>query len=432
MAGQDTVSFDEVLRTVWGPAILELVPQKIKLLELFEERDANDWGGREVQQTIHIGRNRGVGAYSEMGAVPAAGQQEYATARIPMRYIGGRIQLSAQVMKASQGPRHAAASAMEEETTRLIKDLRAELNRMLNGDGRGVLAFVNGDPSTGTTITVDSPHGVAGATNGNRFISVNDRVTFVNPATGAIRASADHLVSAYAAGGTTYTASAAAAAAVEDNDYIVRANKATLTDVSDTSYAKETMGLRGHVDDGTYVSTYFGLNRTTFPKLQASVIAVNGAVSGEVIQKGLDMTDQRGDGEVSDFVLHHSVRRAYLAVTEDARRYQGGDLSNPDAGTRAAKRQAVTFGGIPFMEEKYCDYGVIYGIDRSNFIQFVEEPGKWFDDDGSILQRLGSGTTFQHGVEGFYYIWKNFFCKAPNQSVRFDGISASVAVVHVD
>src|SRR3972149_1905048 len=169
MAGQDTVSFDEVLRTVWGPAILELVPQKIKLLELFEERDANDWGGREVQQTIHIGRNRGVGAYSEMGAVPAAGQQEYATARIPMRYIGGRIQLSAQVMKASQGPRHAAASVAVQHPVQL-------------GDGRGVLAFVNGDPSTGTTITVDSPHGVAGSTNGNRFIPVNDRVTFVNPA----------------------------------------------------------------------------------------------------------------------------------------------------------------------------------------------------------------------------------------------------------
>lgn len=432
MPGQDTTSYDEVLRTVYETGIRELIPQKVKLLELFEERDANDWGGREVLIVNKIGRNQGVGAYAEMGAVPAAGSQQYADTRIPMRYIGGRITLSAQVMRASQGPRHAAASAMDQETNGLIKDLRAELNRMLHGDGRGVLAFVNGDPGTGTTITVDSPGGVAGATNGNRFLSVNERVTFIVPATGALRASADHLVSSYAAGGTTYVASAAAAGVVGDNDYIVRANMVTPTDVSDTGYAKEPMGIRGLIDDGTYVATLHGMNRTTYPLMQASVIGSVGALSADVIQRAIDMADQRGGGDIDRLIMHHSVRRAYLRITEDERRYQGGDLSNPDAGTKAAKRGAVTFGSIPFMEEKYCDYGVIYGCDSSSFERYVEEPGKWFDDDGSILQRLGTGTTLQHGVEAFYYIWQNFHCKEPNKNFRLDGVTATVAVVHVD
>jgi hypothetical protein len=429
---QDTSKFDEVLKDYYEGGIRELIPLKVKTYNMFEERDAKPFGGRHVRFPSKVGRNQGVGAYAEGGALPTAGRQQYATATIPMRYLGGRIKLTKQVMEFSESNKGAFSSAMDQEMRGLVNDLTAEMGRIIFGDGRGILAVVNGDPSTGTTITVDAPGGFSGATNGARFINPGMLVTFVTPGTGQIVASADETVTAVPAAGTTFTIGSAAAAAIADNDYIVRAHKASLTDVSDTSYAKEPMGLAGLVDDGTYVSTLHGLNRTTYPIVQSTVISSVGALSADVLQRGIDLADQRGGGTVEKLIMHHSVRRAYIAMTDNGRRYTGGDLSRPDAGTVAAKGQSLTFGGISIMEDKYAPYGTVFGVDTSTFSRYVSIPGAWMDEDGSILQRVGSGSTAEDAFEAFYRLWLNFHVEEPATCFRLDGVTATVAVSHVD
>ena len=185
---QDTSAYDEALKTVYEGGIRELIPTKVKLYNKFQEKDAKDWGGRYVEFPIRVGRNQGSGFGSESGLVPAAGRQSYATVRIPMRYQYGRIHLTSQVMKASQGSKSAFASAMEQEMDGLLRDMTAEMGRVILYDGRGVLALVNGATST-ATVTVDSPGGVAGADNGSRFINPGQVLAAVNPATGALLAS---------------------------------------------------------------------------------------------------------------------------------------------------------------------------------------------------------------------------------------------------
>ncbi len=429
MAGTDTSTADEILKTVYGE-IKELIPHKFRTLEMFEERDAKEWGGRFVEYPAHVGRNSGVGSYAEMGALPPAGAQKYATVRIPMKYTGGRVQFSTQIMKASQGPRSAFVSIMESEMQGLVKDLRNYLARAILHDGRGILAYVNGT-STGTTVTVDSPGGVAGATNGTRFINAGDLVTFVTAATGAIVASADETVVTVPAAGTTFTTGTSTSGPV-DNNYVVRANKAALTDVSDTSYVKDPMGLLGGIDDATYVATYMNVNRTTYPSTQSTVIGSVGALSSDVMQRGIDLADQRGDGEISKFIMHHSVRRAYIAMTDDGRRYMGGDLNRPDAGTVAAKKRPLTFGGIELWEEKYAPYGMVFGCDESSFVRYTEDKGSWMDEDGSVLQRLGTGSSLQDGYEAFFRRWENWVVEKPNTCFRLDGVTASVVVSHID
>lgn len=435
MAGQDTASFDEALKTVYEQRIVELLPAKLPVYQKAREMDAREWGGRYVEFPSRVRRNAGVAAYAEMGAMATAGKQGYATTRIPMRFTAGRVQLSAQVIEASRAGRMAFAPALSQEMDGLVRDIAHEHGRMIHSDGRGVLAYVNGDPSTGTTITVDAPGGVAGATNGNRFIPLEGIVTFVTPATGAIVASAAETVTAIPSGGTTFTIGSAAAGDVADNNYIVRAANASVTDVSDTNYAKEPMGLRGHVDDGTYVATYHNINRTTYPIMASHVITLNGALSSDVLQRAIDVADQRGEGSIETLVMHHSVRRAYIGMTDDQRRYSGTDLSKPDAGTVAAKKQKLTYGGIELMEDRFCDYGTIYGMDWGGFERWVMEPGRWMrhgHDEGSVLMALGTGSTRQHAYEAIYYIWQNFHHTRPNACFRIDGVTATVTAIHID
>lgn len=436
MAGQDTSSYDAVLKDLYEGAIRDQVVTNAKMYRRFQDKDAKLWGGRQVTYPIRTGRNQGVGAYAEGGSFPTPGRNAYTNVSIPMRYVGGRIRLTSQAMKHSQSSKGAFASAFQQEQDGLVEGITNEFGRMIWSDGRGVLGLVNGDPGTGTTVTVDSPGGFAGATNGTRFINVGELVTFVTPATGALVASADETVTAVAATGLTFTTGSAVAAAIADNDYIVRAHVASVSDISGTSYAKEPMGLAGLVDDGTYVATLHGVNRTTYPIYASTVIgsttAPVGALSSDVIMRGIDLADERGGGNIDLLAMHHSVRRAYIQLTDEGRRYQGGDLSRPDAGTVAARGRNLTFGGIDIEVDKYATYGTLYGLDTSTLVRFVEVPGEWVADDGAILRPVGVGATFTDEWEAAYRVWQNFHNEYPNKSFRLDGVTSNIVVAHID
>jgi len=436
MAGQDTTAADAILKDWYEGAIRDQIVTKAKMYRRFQDKDAHQWGGRQVTYPIRTGRNQGIGAYAESGAFPTPGRNSYTTVSIPMRYEGGRIRLTSQAMKHSASDKGAFASIFQQEQDGLVEGFVNEFGRMIWSDGRGVLALVNGDPGTGVTVTLDSPGGMPGALNGSRFLNLNELITFVEPVTGGLRAAADEFVAAVPNTGLTVTIGTAAAAVIADNDFVVRANVAGVTDISGTSYAKEAMGLRGLVDDGTYVATLHGVNRTSYPIFASTLIGSAsspvGALSADVIQRGLDVAEQRGGGDIDLFACHHAVRRAYLQLMDSGRRYAGGDLMSPDAGTKAAKGRNMTFGGIEMEVDKYADYNVLYGLDTSTLVRFVEVPGEWINDDGAILRPVGVGATFTDEWEAAYRIWQNFHNEYPNKSFKLEGVTATTVVVHVD
>ncbi len=436
MAGQDTAAADSILKDFYEGPIRDQIQTRAKMRSRFKDLDAKTWGGRQVTYPIRTGRNQGIGAYAEGGSFPTPGRNTYTSVSIPMRYVGGRIRLTSQAMKHSATDKGAFASIFQQEQDGLVEGFVNEFGRMAWSDGRGVLALVNGDPGTGVTVTLDSPGGFAGAVNGSRFLNVGELITFVAPTVGTLVASADESVTAVPTTGLTVTIGSAAAAAIADNDYVVRANVAAVSDISGTSYAKEPMGLAGLVDDGTYVATLHGVNRTSYPIFASTVIgsttAPVGALSADVIMRGIDLAEQRGSGNINLLAMHHSVRRAYLQLTDDGRRYMGGDLSRPDAGTVAAKGQNLTFGGIELEVDKYATYGALYGLDTSTLVRFVEVAGEWINDDGAILRPVGVGATFTDEWEGAYRVWENMHNEYPNKSFRLDGITATVVVVHQD
>ena len=430
---QDTSAYDVVLKTVYEGGIRELIPTKVRTLEKFQEKDSKSWGGRFVEYPARVGRNQGSGWGTELGNLPTAGRQKYTNVRIPMRYQYGRILLSAQVMKASEGSKNAFASAMEQEMQGLIKDMTSQRGRAILGDGRGIMALAGATPTASATVAINSPGGFTSVTtNGGRYINPGDVIGFINPTTGTLRA-ANITVQSVAANGATLVANAAPTTGAAANDFMVKVMQAGSTDVSDTSFQKEPMGLMGLIDDGTFVPTLHNVNRTTYPIYQSTVIGAVSALSADVLQRGIDLADQRGDGEISDLIMHHSVRRQYLAMMEQDRRYISGDLSRPDAGTVAAKRGKLAFGGIEITEEKYCPYGTVFGVDASGFSRYVEVAGEWADEDGAVLSRVGPGTTSaQDAFEAFYRIWDNFHNDFPARCFRLDGVTATIVVAHID
>lgn len=428
MPGATISTIDAVLKEVYQPKLKDLLNSKVIAWQLFH-KDTESWEGRYVRYPVNLGRNEGVMATSEGGTLPDAGNQVFVETQIPVRFVHGRIQLTIQTIKHSRTNRGAFVRAMDSEMRGLVRDVKNDLNRAIFGWGLGALALVNGDPGTGTTVTVDAPGGVAGATHGNRFLRANMNIAFINPSNGSIRAGGARSISSVSSDGTQITLGSAADGAVADNDYIVRAATATTAVVGDTAYNREPMGLLGLVDDTTYLTTLNNISRSTYPIWRSGVISSVGPLTADILQRGLDVADQLGEGEITTFLCHHSVRRAYLTLTDPDRRYAGAQqLANPDAGTKAAKMQPVTFGEIPWIVDKFAPYGILFGIDKSHFTRYVEVEGEWADEDGTILLRVQDVDSY----EARYRCFENYANDRPAASVRWDDIDATVVVAHLD
>src|SRR5262245_26310794 len=128
MATADAMA--EVLKTIWGPGIVEAIKNDTPLYDQFREMDAREWGGRGVEYPIKVARTEGVGAGSPGGALRTAGQARFQSYRIPMTYRWGRVSFDGPSMKASEGSRAAFNSIMDIEMKGLLDTLKADAGRM--------------------------------------------------------------------------------------------------------------------------------------------------------------------------------------------------------------------------------------------------------------------------------------------------------------
>ena len=431
MAGQSTGvgAFDEVLKIRYEKGIVDALNQEQPVLNLMK-KETEGWSGKQVTFPGKLTRNFAAAATAEGGNLHDAGAQAYKDFVIPVKYNHGRIQLTAAVMKASENSKGAFARALGSEIDGLVLDLANYRGRVVMGYGASVLCLTNGDPGTTTTITVDSPLGVAGSVNGNKYIQPGMYVAVLNPSGPAIRAGGARTVSTVAADGNSFTISAAADAAVADNDWVVIANSATSTTLADTTTNLEQMGLLGIVDGTTYVSTFHGIDRSASPgtQLQSVVISSVGALSADVIQRGIDSVYQKARGKTSHLIMEHATRRAYLTMMENDRRYMGASLMKPDAGSAAAKMADLRFGEIPIVVDKDCPYGTIFGVEADTMTRWILTEGEWADETGAILRFVAN----QDSYEAIYRIFDNFSCENGARNFRLDGITVNAVVVHLN
>lgn len=425
MAQDTTVSgFDAALKDVYAGPIRNQLNEKTRLLDIFTKGDIEqyEWEGRQVVLSLRKSRNSGVKATAEGGGLPIAGKQGYANLKIPMRFIQGRIELTAQVMKASRSDKGSFARAMDSEQKGLVDDLARQRNRMLAGFGAGTLATVvtTGVVNSGSNIQIANPGGVTGTTNVTRFAKV-----------GAVVAITDVT-------GVTFRVVGTITAVAEPNIQLDTTTLAlTAGDLitlgtnslgsNESSFNLEPMGLTGIVDSTTFVSSIFGLDRSQAANafFRSNIVSNVGAVLPDVLQRGTDDTEERSGEVIDQYLAHVSVRREIIKLTESDRRYMGsGTPKNFDAGTEAGAFKAeYTFNGTSVKVDKDLPYGTLYGVNKSHLFWVPEVEGEWADDDGTVLFRVQNKDNY----EARYRVYENFFSDKGDAHVRFDGISATVS-----
>lgn len=427
--GLDLTAFDSVLKTVFARQLVDLLNSDVKLYSKYQKADKETWEGRDhIEYPLRVGRNEGFAFGRPRGPIAEAQSQQYVPFKVPLRYGWGRINIDAAVIKVSKTNRGSFKRALQSEMDGLREDFTDDLNRIMFHDGRGVLAMVNVASTGTTTVTVDSPGGVAGAVNGARFLQIGQKIAILNTTGTAVNAV--RTVSSLASDGNSITTVGTNSSTdAVDNGLIVRAPNLNVTDVADTSFNLEPMGLLGQVDDGTYVNSYFNVNRTTYPIMKSAVFSSVGALNLDVMQQAFDVAAQIGRGSPTEIWCHHSVRRSYLALLVANRRYLStGGANKHDGGFAGqALSDAVEFSGIPLNVDKDAPYGTMFGVDFDGAINFENTPGEWVDEDGAVLSRL-------HGSDVFEAVWRcflNFAHEKPNKMFRLDGINSNIVVAHI-
>ncbi len=426
-------NFDPVLKTFYGPALVRLLNNKNRTLKLFTKNSDRSLSvdGRNVIYPIHYQRNPAVGAVGENKTLPVAQNQGTTSVTIPYQFNYGRIQLSIQTIKQSMTSRGAFKKAMELEMKGVVDDLSRERNRQLWGYGVGILAIVSGQQATGATINLRSPGGVAlpggvvGSTGAARFLLTNQYVVFVRNATPSSATDANIVagtsvcqVSSIAADGSSVTFTGNTGATLNDGDLVINAPG---NDITTCAVNREVMGLLGIVDNGTYLGTLFGVTRTSVPKYNSTVLAVNGSLTLDYLQRASDIADEKGcDTQKVVLFAHHSTRREYLNLMTPLRRYTGEQVNNPDGGFKGGAIETdITFANRPIMVERMCPLGMIFGIDPSYNQRYILTEGEWADDDGTVLQRISN----QDAYEARFRIFDNFHNDKPASCFRLDNIS---------
>lgn len=375
---QTLTNFDEALRTDYLPVIRQQLNHKTILADKIQ-RNSEDVYGKEWKMVAHYQRNSGVGSGSETG-LPTAGEQKYKNPYGTVKYLRGRIQISGPTMAASRGDKGAIVRAMESEIQGVTRDLKKEQNYQWFNDGTAVRALVNGDPGTEVTLTLDSP--------GTQYLYDGIKIDILNPSGGAVRTSSSSLTVSTVDSSTEVTLSAAANAAVADNDYVTRAGA---TDQAGTSY--EMMGLKGIVDDGTYVATLHNISRSSYNWWKCSTFSDDDNsgtlrdLTLPLMQSAVTAVEANG-GEVDLIVCNHALRDSYAAVVVADKRYV--NTMKLDGGW-----SALEFNGLPVVADADCPPNTMFFIDTNHLKVMEMQDWDWMDDDGAILSRVANSDAYE-------------------------------------
>lgn len=357
-----------ILKEVYEPKIQDQLQNDavaLKRIEKSSDGVVSEVGGKYVTFPLHTRRNSGIGARNELEALPTAGQQGYASARVSLRYLYGLVRLSGQTMELADKNYQAFASALDQEMKGLKNDLLKDQNRQVYGDGSGAVATVATAGTVNNIVTQTAQWAQLGMQ-----VDVIDGTTLgnVNP---TVKAS-NRQITAIAMATNTVTIDGTAVA-VAVGDIIVRTG----------SVNREWSGFGAIFKTGTFQNV-----DPTIEPSWSPVIDANGGTN-RPLSEGLMilMNDniRASGGKVTAMFSNLGVRRAYFNLLSQQRRYTN---TTKFEGGFSGLAFTTDQGDIPFVVDIDAPKNRVYFINEDEITLYRESDWSFMDRDGSKFQRV--------------------------------------------
>lgn len=369
-----------ILKERYLPVVREQLNSKTMLLNQIE-RSSRNVEGLEVVQSLHIGRNPGIGARKELEQLPDPGNQSYVKSRTDLKYNYARSAVSGPLMKATRTDVGSWVRAVASEQRGMVTDLRNDVNRQLFGTSDGVIAQL-ADTASSTTVTLHADATTVQARQIHEGMKV-DIGTVANP---TLKAQGRTVTSVNVAAKTFVISGSAIDAAATDFVF-VSGNGGSGADQREITGLQTIIGNTG---------TLHGVDSSTYSAWKSTVDDNSGtprAATEGLFQTVLDEIDAVSGGEDVDLIVTSSgvMRNFYNQL---ASRRQIVNENRIQGGFKAVSI-VTTRGETNFVQDKDCPQGTAFLLDTDHLTFNEASDWEFMDDDGSILSRLANTDAYE-------------------------------------
>jgi hypothetical protein len=427
-----TTNLTEAMKIIFNEPMYNNVVTDAELQGLIEEDNnvqvEETTGGRYIETAQYFQLPAGVGARAESDYIPVPGAPNVKNARVYLKKVQGVVEMTGDTMRRVKSDRGAFLNWSERALPDLVTRLVNEVDRMWLGYGAGIKARVN-DASPDTTLQIDSALGIAGYEDPFLQFLEGESVVFSANANGSPLRSAGSNQSAVINSITqsptaTILTIDALPTGVAQDDYIFAGDDAGAS-VQNSGVDREFMGLLGMVDDGTVLSTFQNLLRSSYLLWNSIVIAggtdpFTGSLTEDLLVYADDQTYILGGGKVDKIVTSRSGARSYWKSLKgdrsfnDPRGYTGGKgplsvlLGDRDVGIKVARKMPPQ---------------LAFGLQLDTFKRWTLGMWEWDDTTGAIWNRVTDGTGRKDAFYGVGNLYQQNGCLAPRKNFRIQGLT---------
>ena len=181
---------------------------------------------------------------------------------------------------------------------------------------------------------------------------------------------------------------------IADNDWIIRTGSRIVTNtdlITNASY--EMMGLKGIIDDASYVTTLHNLSRSSYAWWKCATFSTddnsgtNRDLTLTLMQSAVSAVEQEG-GKIDLILCDHATRDAYAAIVIADKRYP--NTMKLDGGFTA-----LEFDGIPVVADPMMPTYTMFFIDTSHLQLMQMGDWVWMDRDGAVLSRVADSDAYE-------------------------------------
>lgn len=368
-------------------------------------------GGRVTEGIVKFGANfappQNVGQTADGGSLPSPIDRTQDQFQLVPTLFPGGFQIG-WITKAAAGSNKSAFNGGElrRRTEETIQDLAKFIDSTYVGThGTGRRARVESDGANNFVaalpegiqllrenfrISVRTTDGGAGV----RDSCDNRRITAIDPATRTVT---------YSGADQTLVAG--------DHVHVVVEAAQTLTSI----FAN---GLRGIVDDSTFLGSLHGLSRVTYPKLNANVKANGGTLRNlteQILINACHESRQRVGKRVTDIWTNTGQIEKYIEFVAPDRRYNVDGPGTQPKGTGYEEGQLVHY--APGVAAKFnISFDMvareIFLLNWDTFFHYVAQEMDWWDD-GNMLKPTPNSTTYKASYLAFVSSIENIGCDMP-------------------
>lgn len=407
MAGLTLALADAVLKEDYHGPLRKQINDGVAILSQVQ-KNRETLVGRRAILPCHMSRNSGVGARQEGETLPTAGNQGTVDQIVSLRYLYGKVRLTAQAITRMASDRGAFIQATKLEMKGLAADCTRDLERQVCGTSDGVIATCG---TTAASTTVQLLATTAEQVLVNLYEgAVIDIGTVAAPTTVA----SNRTVSNVDFTNKTITISGAAVSTTSGTHFIFRQGNG-----GSGANQREVTGLQTMVSS---TGTLFSIDPATY-QAWASVLEANGGtlrpVSENLVERSAQRAQNRSGAEISSLWAEDGVYRSAANLLSAQKR-----IVNTVELKGGHKGIEFNYGanGAPLMRGRDLPQNKIYGLAHDELVQFIDEDWTWEDTDGSVLQRATDGT---HAFEAIYYSFQEFATTRRNAHFRIDDLETA-------